>query len=61
MIRPSAADKSKGKKVIIGDVREANENAKNFCRKVVVERTPDGEETLKVTITTSNAGGRHGP
>jgi hypothetical protein len=28
--------------------------------KVVAERTPDGGETLNVTITTSNAGGRHG-
>jgi hypothetical protein len=27
---------------------------------VVAERTPDGGETLKVTITTSNAGGRRG-
>jgi hypothetical protein len=60
LIRPSAADKGKGKEVIIGDARKANENNKNSCWKVVAERTPDGGETRKVTITTSNAGGRRG-
>jgi hypothetical protein len=58
LIRPSMADKGKGKKVIIGDARKANENNKNSCRKVVAEKTLDGGETLKVTITTSNAGGQ---
>jgi hypothetical protein len=57
LIRPSAADKGKGKEVIIGDARKADENNKNSCRKVVAERTPDEGETLKVTITTSNDGG----
>jgi hypothetical protein len=52
------ADKGKGKEVIIGNARKADENNKNSCRKVVAERTPDGGETLKVTITTSNAEGR---
>jgi hypothetical protein len=59
LIRPSMADKGKGKEVIIGDARNAYKNNKNSCRKVVTERTPDGGETLKVTITTSNTGGRH--
>jgi hypothetical protein len=58
LIRPSMVDKGKGKKVIIGDARKANENNKNSCRKVVAEKTPDGGETLKVTITTSNTGGQ---
>jgi hypothetical protein len=56
LIRPSTANK--GKEVIIGDARKADENNKSFCRKVVAEKTPDGGETLKVTITTSNAGGQ---
>jgi hypothetical protein len=56
MIWPSAADK--GKEVIISDARGAEENSKISCRKVVAERTLDGGETLKVTITTSNAGGQ---
>jgi hypothetical protein len=58
LIRPSTADKGKGKEVIIGDAQKANENNKISCRKVVAEETPDGRETLKVTITTSNAGGK---
>jgi hypothetical protein len=58
LIRPIAADKGKGKEVIIGDAREANENAKTSCRKVVAERTPDGQENLKVTVTTSSVGGQ---
>jgi hypothetical protein len=58
LIRPSATDKGKGKEIIIGDARKANENNKNSYRKVVAKRTPDVGETLKVTINTSNAGGR---
>jgi hypothetical protein len=58
LIRPSTADKGKGKEVIIGDERKADENNKISCRKVVAEKTPYGGETLKVTITTSNAGGQ---
>jgi hypothetical protein len=58
LIRPSTTDKGKGKEVIIGNAREADEITKRSCRKVVTERTPDGGEILKVIITTSNAGGR---
>jgi hypothetical protein len=57
LIWPSTDDKSKGN-VLIGDARDADEITKNSCRKVVTERTPDGRETLKVTMTTSNTGGR---
>jgi hypothetical protein len=57
LIWPSVANKGKGKEVIIGNARKVDENNKNPCRKVVAERTPDRGETLKVTITTSNAGG----
>ena len=57
LIRPSAVDKGKAKEVIIGDTRKADEKNKNSCKKVVALRTSDGGETLKVTITTSNAGG----
>jgi hypothetical protein len=58
LVRPSVTDKGKGKEVIISNAREADEITKNSCWKVVTERTPDGGETLKVTITSSNAGGR---
>jgi hypothetical protein len=55
LIRPGATDKGEGKEVIIGNARKADGNNKISCRKVVAEKTPDGGETLKVTIT--NAGG----
>jgi hypothetical protein len=58
LIRPSTADKGKGKEVIIGDAQKADENNKISCSKVVAEKTPNGRETLKVTITTSNTGGQ---
>ena len=58
LIRPSTADKGKDKEVIIGNAREADGNNKISCRKVMAEKTPDGGETLKVTITNSSAGGQ---
>jgi hypothetical protein len=58
LIRPSTTDKGKDKEVIIGNSREADGNNKISCRKVVAEKTPDGGETLKVTITTSGTGGQ---
>jgi hypothetical protein len=56
LIRPSTANNGKGKEIIIGNAREADGNHKISCRKVVAEKTPDGGETLKVTITTSGTG-----
>ena len=58
LIRPGMADKGKGKEVIIGDARKADDNNKISYRKVVAEKTPNGGETLKVTTTTSNTGGQ---
>jgi hypothetical protein len=58
LIRSSTADKGKGKEIIIGNAREADENNKISCRKVVAEKTLDGGETLKVTITASGTGGQ---
>jgi hypothetical protein len=58
LIPPSTADKGKDKEVIIGNSREADGNNKISCRKVVAEKTPDGGETLKVTITNSGPGGQ---
>jgi hypothetical protein len=56
LIQTGMANKGKVKEVIIGDARKADENNKISCRKVVAKKTPDGGETLKITITTSNAG-----
>jgi hypothetical protein len=57
LIRPNTADKGKGKEIVIGNAREANGNHKISCRKVVA-KTPDGGETLKVTITAPGTGGQ---
>jgi hypothetical protein len=58
LVRPNTADKGKDKEIIIGNTREAVGNHKISCWKVVAEKTPNGGETLKVTITTSSAGGQ---
>jgi hypothetical protein len=58
LIRPNTADKGKGKEIVISNAREVDENHKISCRKVVAEKTPDGGETLKVTITTSSTRGQ---
>jgi hypothetical protein len=58
LVRPNTADKGKGKEIVIGNAREVDENHKISCRKVVAEKTPDGGETLMVTITTSDTGGQ---
>jgi hypothetical protein len=58
LVRPNTADKGKDKEIIIGNTREADENHKTSRRKVVAEKTPDGGETLKVTIMTSSVGGQ---
>jgi hypothetical protein len=55
---PNTADEGKGKEIVIGNAREASGNHKISCRKVVAEKTPDGGETLKVTISTSGTGGQ---
>jgi hypothetical protein len=58
LVWPNTTDKGKDKEIIIGNTREADGNHKISCRKVVADKTPDGGETLKVTITTSSAGGQ---
>jgi type V secretory pathway adhesin AidA len=58
LVRPNTTDKGKDKEIIISNAREADGNHKISCRKVVAEKTPDGGETLKVTITASSAGGQ---
>jgi hypothetical protein len=58
LVWPSTVDKGKDKEIIIGNAREADGNKKISCRKVVAEKTLDGGETLKVTITTPDTGGQ---
>jgi hypothetical protein len=58
LVRPATADKGKGKETIIDNAKKADGDCKVSCRKVVAEKTPDGGETLKVTITASSTGGQ---
>jgi hypothetical protein len=58
LVWPNTADNGKDKEIITGNTREADGNHKISCRKMVAEKTPDGGETLKVTITTSSVVGQ---
>jgi hypothetical protein len=58
LVRPNAVDKGKGKEIVIGNARKADENHKISCRKVVTEKTLNGGETLNVTIMTSGTRGQ---
>jgi hypothetical protein len=56
LIRPEQADKTKGKNVLIGNLRPEEDAKSTPSRKVVVEKTPDGEETITITIRGSTMG-----
>jgi hypothetical protein len=58
-IQPKVADKGKGKGVLINDPRVLDVNKKILSWKVSAKRTLDGWETLKITIKSFSAGGRH--
>jgi hypothetical protein len=61
LVQPNTADNGKDKEIIIDNTREADGNHKISCRKVVAEKTPDGGETLKVTIRPLALGGKLRP
>ena len=46
------------KNVIIGEPRPKNVNDKILAREVTLEKTPDGKESLKITIKASRPGGQ---
>ena len=48
----------KGKNVIIGEPRPKNVNDKIHAREVTMEKTPDGKESLKITVKASRLGGQ---
>jgi hypothetical protein len=56
LIRPEQADTIKGKNVVIGDPRLKNDVRLTPSRKVVMEKLPDGEETITITINGSTMG-----
>jgi len=61
LIRPEQAEGAKGKNVIIGEERRKNVNDRILARKVVLEKTPDGKESLKIIVEASRPGGQANP
>ena len=58
LIRPEQAEGAKGKNIIIGEPRPRNVNDKILARKVTLEKTPDGKESLKITVKASILNGQ---
>ena len=58
LIRPEQAEGAKGKNIIIGELRPKNINDKIQAREVTMEKTPDGKESLKITVKASRPGGQ---
>jgi hypothetical protein len=50
LIRPEQAEAAKGKNVVIGEECTITAKEKILPREVVVEKTADGKESLKITI-----------
>ena len=51
----------KEKNVIIGEPRPKNVNDKILARKVTSEKTPDGKESIKITVKASRPEGKRVP
>ena len=58
LIRPEQAEGAKEKNIIIGEPRPKNINDKIQAREVTMEKTPDGKESLKITVKASRPGGK---
>jgi hypothetical protein len=59
LIRPEQAEGDKGKNVVIGEERlKIFLEEKILARKVVLKKTLDGKESLKITIKASRLGGQ---
>jgi hypothetical protein len=56
LIRPEQADSTFGKNVIIGEPRESKKGKKDLDREVVLEKSNDNRESLKITIKSSGLG-----
>jgi hypothetical protein len=57
LVRPHQDDATKGKNVVIGEAKP-DLRGKELVRKVEYEKTPDGKETFKVTVSASRHGGQ---
>ena len=58
LIRPEQVEGAKGKNIIIGEPRPKNINDKIQAREVTMEKTPNGKESLKITVKASRPGGQ---
>jgi hypothetical protein len=58
LVRLEVTYNDKGKGILIDDPRVLDENKKIVSRKVIVEKTLDGGETLKITIKSYNTRGQ---
>jgi hypothetical protein len=56
LIQPEQANTTKGKNVIIGHPRLEEDAKSTPSHKVVMEKLPDGEETITITISGSMTG-----
>jgi hypothetical protein len=60
LVRPHQVEATKGKNVVIGEAKP-DLRGKELVRKVEYEKTPDGKETFKVTVSASGHGGKGCP
>ena len=60
LIRLEQDKGAKGKNAIIGEKRLLIVNDKILAREVVQEKTPNGKNTLKISIKTRTPGGQKG-
>jgi hypothetical protein len=60
LIRPQQADMMKGKNVVISYPRPLKDVVSTPSRKVVVEKLPDGEETITISKRASMMGSHKG-
>jgi hypothetical protein len=57
LVRPHQPEATKGKNVVIGEAKP-DLRGKELVRKVEYEKTPDGKEAFKVTMSASGHGGQ---
>ena len=58
LLRPEQAEGAEGKNVVFDETRPKNADDKILAREVVLEKTPDGKESLKITLKASRPGGQ---
>jgi hypothetical protein len=57
LVQPHQVEATKGKNVVVGEAKP-DLRRKELTREVAYEKTPDGRETLKITVKASGLGGQ---